>query len=730
MGRRKGQIAAMAGSQLVKDKHRRSGHRGGGNDSFLHTTDLNDGADYNRINFQSVTEQNNLEEFLTTAEMAGRDFTAERQNIQVISNPGQGIKLTDEDMVKIAEAQTTHKALLQIPRRPHWDELTTKEELIMMERDSFTDWRRQLKILEEKDHIQMTPFEKNLDFWRQLWRVIERSDVIVQIVDARNPLLFRCEDLEAYVKEVDPDKTCMLLINKADYLNAKQRQQWVEFFNKEGITAVFFSAKTEKEKQEGSAVVPERERRIEEVDYYDTEEELSEDESGDDEDDDDGDVEVGEPEFSSTTVEAHDTEQMEKDTAKLSLDSEERGERLSGPNDCDVSEVDSTRADNQKSNIPDSSNSDGTANLSQNETSSKTDAPGSESPLESDQNDSASCPCQPSASTGAVQNSTSTIQNSSAIVTAEELLNIFRHLAGPASRKGSREVQTIGMVGYPNVGKSSTINVILEEKKLAVSATPGRTKHLQTLYVDPCLVLCDCPGLVFPSFVSTKAHLVINGILPIDELRDHVPPVSLVCDYIPRQVLEATYSIMIPRPSVDDDASRPPTAEELLMSYGAMRGFMTPRGVADAPRAARYILKDFVKGKLLYCEAPPGLSGTEFQDTERHQQLVDARPVSKMPPPQIASDIDKEFFSKKQSKAHSRGVGGVADFVRTDTLQHSSRATDSPGTLGSLGAGRAGSVASLDSQTSTAAGGGKSWKKHNNRNKKEKLRRIHRDLDV
>ena len=41
----------------------------------------------------------------------------------------------------------------------------------------------------------ITPFERNLEFWRQLWRVIERSDIIMQIVDARNPLLFRCEDL-------------------------------------------------------------------------------------------------------------------------------------------------------------------------------------------------------------------------------------------------------------------------------------------------------------------------------------------------------------------------------------------------------------------------------------------------------------------------------------------------------------------------------------------------------
>ncbi len=39
--------------------------------------------------------------------------------------------------------------------------------------------------LQEKEHLMLTPFERNLDFWRQLWRVIERrwecSDIIVII---------------------------------------------------------------------------------------------------------------------------------------------------------------------------------------------------------------------------------------------------------------------------------------------------------------------------------------------------------------------------------------------------------------------------------------------------------------------------------------------------------------------------------------------------------------------
>lgn len=89
----------------------------------------------------------------------------------------------------------------------------------------------------------LTPFERNLEVWRQLWRTCERSDLVVQIVDARNPLSFRSEDLEKYVLELNveviegtgeqgegtsrPTKRNLLLINKSDLLTMKQRYVWI-----------------------------------------------------------------------------------------------------------------------------------------------------------------------------------------------------------------------------------------------------------------------------------------------------------------------------------------------------------------------------------------------------------------------------------------------------------------------------------------------------------------------
>lgn len=58
--------------------------------------------------------------------------------------------------------------------RPEWDQSTSAEQLALSERESFLEWRRSLVRLQEDDRLIMTPFERNLEFWRQLWRVVEK----------------------------------------------------------------------------------------------------------------------------------------------------------------------------------------------------------------------------------------------------------------------------------------------------------------------------------------------------------------------------------------------------------------------------------------------------------------------------------------------------------------------------------------------------------------------------
>ena len=47
----------------------------------LHTSEVDDGYDWNKLNLRSVTEESSLDDFLATAEMAGTEFTAGQCNL-------------------------------------------------------------------------------------------------------------------------------------------------------------------------------------------------------------------------------------------------------------------------------------------------------------------------------------------------------------------------------------------------------------------------------------------------------------------------------------------------------------------------------------------------------------------------------------------------------------------------------------------------------------------------
>uniref|UniRef100_K7FSE9 Large subunit GTPase 1 homolog n=1 Tax=Pelodiscus sinensis TaxID=13735 RepID=K7FSE9_PELSI len=625
---------------------------------WLHTSELQDGYDWGRLSLRSVTEQSSLEEFLATAELAGTEFVAGKVFAIVETPPDMTEKaggrtglLTAEEARNINKLHEENRQFLCIPRRPYWDRRTSAENLQQAERESFLQWRRQLARLEEEQKLILTPFERNLDFWRQLWRVIERSDIVVQIVDARNPLLFRCQDLECYVKEISSDKENVILINKADLLSTEQRRAWAQFFEREGVTVVFWSALAEG-------------------------------------------VRLG---------------------AAAKLDMVAAAEAGSGSEDGRSSEEEEDGALQSLGNAPDSSVL-GSADESEAYEDCEEEAWQTCSEDGSEEGGNPTDPgCRESRTAGALAQCPAPLQsrpvrNFSHLVQRHELLQLFRTMhAGKKEKEG--EV-TVGLVGYPNVGKSSTINTILGNKKVSVSATPGHTKHFQTLYVEPGLCLCDCPGLVMPSFVSTKAEMVCCGVLPIDQMRDHVPPISLthVCQRVPRHVLEGTYGINIIRPREDKSCS--PRMEFVLLSTECMRGFMTAHGQPDQPRSARYVLKDYVSGKLLYCHPPPGIDPGAFQHQhDRYaphratQAKAERKPERNQKAKQIENVVDKTFFQQESVRALTRGVQTVMGYK--------------PGS---------GPVSQAASGSENVQG--KPWKKHGNRNKKEKVRRVSKHLDA
>lgn len=579
---------------------------------------------------------------MANAIMAKKDFESERRKMILLQSDG-----TRPDRQEKATTSTAEPVLkpLRIPRRPRWQAFKSKEELHEAEMQNYLQWRRDLaKIEQDETKLSVTPFEKNLAMWKQLWRVIDRSDVVVQIVDARAPLMFWCPDLVEYVGEVNPNKKNLLLLNKADLLTEERRIAWGRYLNSHGVDFLFFSAKAAQ-------------------DELDAEHKAQHG----------GLVSAFEEALIATEKLAREEDPRE---AALASDVAAMAEVLGDPIiDDDDGDEGSTGGGSVSSLGPVAADDVGAAGAEPDEAVDRdgsaeeaAEAPGMPSeadlPIEPE-------PPRHTIKTGPIESEEDLIDRCRVLTRSEimdfivaeyhdlvnvdtgvraalppkpkpaeraapvpEVMNPLRPAAGDAAEAAAGEAAesagvgvpedepeaeeevrpvVVGMVGYPNVGKSSTINALLGVtaashgiSRVAVAATPGKTKHFQTLSLTDRITLCDCPGLVFPSFVSTREEMVVNGVLPIDQLREHRSPISLICRRIPREVLESTYTMKLPKPRMDEPRDRPPTAIELLDTFCRHRGIMAnTHAGGDHSRAARMLLKDYVRGKLLYCHPPP-----------------------------------------------------------------------------------------------------------------------------
>lgn len=73
----------------------------------------------------------------------------------------------------------------------------------------------------------------------------------MQVLDARDPLRYRSEDLEAFAHEMHPAKASLMLLNKADLLPQTLRAAWAAYFQEQGVDFIFWSAKAASEQTGG-----------------------------------------------------------------------------------------------------------------------------------------------------------------------------------------------------------------------------------------------------------------------------------------------------------------------------------------------------------------------------------------------------------------------------------------------------------------------------------------------
>ncbi|TFK99682.1 hypothetical protein BDV98DRAFT_570680 [Pterulicium gracile] len=460
----------------------------------------------------------------------------------------------------ISSGNSDGKARLTCPRRPKWNFDMSKKEVEANEEGVFRKWLQETdRIVEdwqkddqpsisepaEGDDADQTSdpprmprsttyFERNLEVWRQLWRVTEISDILLVLVDCRCPILHYPPTLASYLS----NRRVILVLTKVDITGPARAAAWEVYFKNLYPTTPIVQVEAYRQKEESAA---HQGRKL---------------------------------------FEAHIPQSFRD---KLVGVIQEVHQQFLEPPERVKS---SPRAKEWKPSVKTQIDWDAIRNATGDKVG--TAVGGSAAPRpESNEDDD----------------------------------------AGPEQAEGQRsepEFLTVGLIGQPNVGKSSLLNALFGASKVRASRTPGKTKHFQTLFWTSDLRLVDCPGLVLPNLVPLETQIML-GIFPIARVNAIPSSIHIASLLLP---IEQILNLKHPdadEPVVEDKrtyrnadgkiASRPPkvrettwTAMDVLTAYADRKGWVTAKaGRSDVNRAGNAVLRALAEGRIPWGFWPAGV---------------------------------------------------------------------------------------------------------------------------
>lgn len=153
----------------------------------------------------------------------------------------------------------------------------------------------------------------------------------------------------------------------------------------------------------------------------------------------------------------------------------------------------------------------------------------------------------------------------------------------------------VGVVGLPNVGKSSVINSLKRSRACSVGNTPGVTKAMQAVQLDSKIKLLDSPGIVFASQgENAEDSIALKNAVKIQQLRDPHTPATAILKRVSKPQIMEMYDI----PEFT-------TPDEFFALKATRMGKFKKGGVPNTTVAARSVLEDWNSGKIRYYTVPP-----------------------------------------------------------------------------------------------------------------------------
>ncbi|KAI1094888.1 P-loop containing nucleoside triphosphate hydrolase protein [Rostrohypoxylon terebratum] len=237
---------------------------------------------------------------------------------------------------------------------------------------------------------------------------------------------------------------------------------------------------------------------------------------------------------------------------------------------------------------------------------------------------------------------------------------LFKSLKSFAASKQLKRAISVGVIGYPNVGKSSVINALLSRMggrgaaACPAGAEAGVTTSIRAVKIDSKLTLLDSPGIVFPSAqegdsassssskknaVEAHAHLVLLNAIPPKQIDDPIPAVTLLLKRLSAspELLQKLMDVYDLPPLISSDGDE---TTDFLVQVARKRGRLGRGGVPNLGAAAMTVVTDWRDGRIQgWVDAPVLPVATETSATVKGVGEAGAMADQK----EIVTEWAKEF---------------------------------------------------------------------------------------
>lgn len=210
---------------------------------------------------------------------------------------------------------------------------------------------------------------------------------------------------------------------------------------------------------------------------------------------------------------------------------------------------------------------------------------------------------------------------------------------------------SVGVVGYPNCGKSSVINTLISKKSCKVAPVPGETKIWQYITLFKRISLIDCPGVVVDTAGDSETDSVLKGVVRAERLENPEDFIDAIQEAVRREHIAAQYGIA--KDSWENST-------ELLEAVAKRAGRLLKGGEPCLRSAAIMLINDFQRGRLPHYVAPPELkedekstteSGAKLEGVDEVEQDLDAVGEEKMQASDDDEDQEEGAENIKEGKA-------------------------------------------------------------------------------